>query len=157
MPEDRGGGPTDAGAEARLGVAVVPGVLIPWAELTVRAITGSGPGGQHVNRSATRIVLTWHPAASSALSEAQRAHVVARLGSRLEGDGTLRIVAGEHRSQQQNRRAAMDRLQRMVARALVVTPPRRPTRPTRGAVERRLSEKRQRGARKQERRRPPEE
>ncbi|MBU6366102.1 MAG: aminoacyl-tRNA hydrolase, partial [Gemmatimonadetes bacterium] len=137
MPEDREGGAPGAGADPHLGVVVVPGVLIPWAELTVRAITGSGPGGQHVNRSATRIVLTWHPATSQALSDAQRAHVVARLGSRLEADGTVRIVAGEHRSQQQNRRAALERLQRMVARALVVMPPRRPTRPTRGAVERR--------------------
>jgi ribosome-associated protein len=139
------------------GVPVVAGVQIPWSELTLRAITGGGPGGQHVNRSATRIVLTWHPGRSTALTEAQRAQVTARLGSRLEADGTLRIVAGEHRSQQQNRGAALERLQRLVARALVVPPVRRATRPTRGSVERRLASKRERSARKAERRRPGEE
>jgi len=100
----------EEGAAPPLGVPVVAGVVIPWSELTVRAITGGGPGGQHVNRSATRIVLTWHPGRSMALSPAQREQVVARLGGRLEGDGTLRIVAGEHRSQQQNRSAALERL-----------------------------------------------
>lgn len=147
----------EEGAAPPLGVPVVAGVVIPWSELTVRAITGGGPGGQHVNRSATRIVLTWHPGRSMALSPAQREQVVARLGGRLEGDGTLRIVAGEHRSQQQNRSAALERLQGLVARALVVPKARRATRPTRGSVERRLAEKRQRGARKQERRAPPDE
>jgi ribosome-associated protein len=139
------------------GVAVRPGVTIPWAELTLRAITGSGPGGQHVNRSATRVVLTWHPGRSAAFTPAQQAHVVARLGGRLEGDGTLRIVAGEHRSQQQNRAEALERLSGLVSRALVVPRPRQATRPTRASVERRLSDKRERGARKRDRQGPADD
>lgn len=146
----------DAGGEAA-GVPVIPGVVIPWAELTVRAIAGGGPGGQHANRSATRVILTWHPGRSAALTAPQQAHLVARLGGRLEADGTLRIVAGEHRSQQQNRQEALERLRRLVARGLVVQAPRRATRPTRGSVERRLAEKRQRGSVKRDRRRPDED
>jgi ribosome-associated protein len=138
-------------------MVVRPGVIIPWAELTLRAISGSGPGGQHVNRSATRVVLTWHPGRSAAFTPAQQAHVVARLGGRLEGDGTLRIVAGEHRSQQQNRTEALERLRGLVSRALVVPRPRQPTRPTRASVERRLSDKRERGARKRDRQGPADD
>ena len=132
---------------------VVPGVRIPAAELELVAITGSGPGGQHVNRSATRIALQWNVRTSRALREEQRALVLARLASRLDTDGALRIVAGEYRSQQQNRRAALERLVHLLARALVVQKPRKATRPTRGSVERRLTDKRQRGEVKRQRRR----
>lgn len=132
---------------------VAPGVRIPFTELMVRAMTGSGPGGQHVNRSATRIELRWNVRATQALSAEQRARVASRLASRLDGEGVLRIVAGEYRSQQQNRRAANERLVNIVARALIVAPTRKATRPTRGSVEQRLSEKRRRADTKQQRRR----
>jgi ribosome-associated protein len=136
---------------------VAPGVRIPFAELQVRAMTGSGPGGQHVNRSATRIELRWNVRASQALSDEQRARVTARLASRLDGEGALRIVAGEYRSQQQNRRAANERLVAILSRALVVAPTRKATRPTRGSVEKRLTEKRRRADTKQQRRRDADE
>lgn len=132
---------------------IAPGVRIPWTELEVRAITGSGPGGQHVNRSATRVSLRWNVRTSRALSDDQRSRVLGKLASRLDADGTLRIVAGEHRSQQQNRRAAIDRLVAIIERALVVQKTRKATKPTRGAVERRLTEKRQRADTKRSRRR----
>ncbi|MDQ8163041.1 MAG: alternative ribosome rescue aminoacyl-tRNA hydrolase ArfB [Gemmatimonadota bacterium] len=132
---------------------VVPGVRIPASELALVAITGSGPGGQHVNRSATRIALQWNVRTTRALRDEQRALVMARLASRLDTDGALRIVAGEYRSQQQNRRAALERLVHLVARALVVQKARKATRPTRGSVERRLTDKRQRGEVKRQRRR----
>jgi ribosome-associated protein len=132
---------------------VVPGVRIPASELDLVAITGSGPGGQHVNRSATRIALQWNVRTTRALRDEQRALVMARLASRLDTDGALRIVAGEYRSQQQNRRAALERLVHLVARALVVQKARKATRPTRGSVERRLTDKRQRGEVKRQRRR----
>ena len=135
-------------------VDVVPGVCIPASELEITAISGSGPGGQHVNRSATRIALQWNVRHTRALRDEQRALVVARLASRV--DGELRIVAGEYRSQQQNRRAAIERLVQLVSRALIVQKPRKATRPTRGSVERRLTEKRQRGETKR-RRRPDDE
>lgn len=148
--------PDEAGATPD-GLPVAPGIVLPWRELEVRAITGGGPGGQHVNRSATRIVLRWNARTTGALSDEQRARVLQKLASRLDADGALRIVAGEQRSQQQNRRAAFDRLAALVARALVVRPPRRATRPTRASVERRLAAKKRRGAAKRERRVRPED
>ena len=133
-------------------LVVAPGVRIASGELTLRAITGSGPGGQHVNRSATRIELRWNVATTRALSDEQRVRVMAKLSSRLDADGALRIVAGEFRSQQQNRRAACERLVAIVARALIVPRLRKTTRPSRSSVERRLTEKRQRSDTKQQRR-----
>lgn len=139
--------------ESSTALDVAPGIRIPPAELIVRAMTGSGPGGQHVNRSATRIELRWNVRDSRALSEAQRARVSGKLASRLDSEGNLRIVAGEFRSQQQNRRAAFERLIALVARALIVPITRKATRPTRSSVERRLTEKRQRKDTKQQRQR----
>ncbi|MEO7520543.1 MAG: alternative ribosome rescue aminoacyl-tRNA hydrolase ArfB [Gemmatimonas sp.] len=133
-------------------VIVAPGVRIPVSEIELRGITGSGPGGQHVNRSATRVALRWNLRDSRALSATQRARAIQKLGNRLDADGTIRIVAGEYRSQLQNRRAALERLVVLLARALVVQAPRKATRPTRGSVERRLDEKRQRGDAKRRRR-----
>jgi ribosome-associated protein len=133
-------------------LSIAPGVQIPMTELDLRAISGGGPGGQHVNKSATRVALQWNVRDTRALSEEQRARVMDKLASRLDTDGALRIVAGEFRSQQQNRRSALERLQQLVARALVVQRPRRATRPTRGSVEQRLSEKKRRGETKRQRR-----
>ena len=134
-------------------LAVAPGVYIPMAELDVQAIAGSGPGGQHVNRSATRIAVQWNVRTTRALRDEQRQRVLEKLSSRLDSDGALRIVAGEFRSQLQNRRAALERLQQLISRALIVPRVRRPTRPTRGSVETRLSDKRRRAETKQQRRR----
>lgn len=133
-------------------LVVSPTVRIAPAELQMEAITGSGPGGQHVNRSATRIALTWNVAASRALSDDQRARVLTKLASRLDGTGAIRIVAGESRSQLQNRRAALERLRLLVAHALVVPRARKKTKPSRGAVESRLSEKKRRSETKRQRR-----
>ncbi len=131
---------------------ITSSVRIPMGEIELRAITGSGPGGQHVNRNATRVALRWNVRTSRALSEEQRHRVSGKLASRLDGDGALRIVAGEFRSQQQNRRAALERLVSIVERALVVQKHRRATKPTRGAIERRLTDKRQRSDTKRQRR-----
>lgn len=139
------------------GLDIAPGVRIPSAELLVRAVTGGGPGGQHVNRSATRIELRWSVRDTRALRDDQRARVLGKLASRLDSDGQIRIVAGEYRSQAQNRRAALDRLAALVARALIVAPTRKATRPTRSSVERRLSAKKKRGDTKQQRRRDHDE
>ncbi|MES2523626.1 MAG: alternative ribosome rescue aminoacyl-tRNA hydrolase ArfB [Gemmatimonadota bacterium] len=133
-------------------IVVAPDVRIPVAEIELRGITGGGPGGQHVNRSATRVALRWNLQTTRALSAEQRARVADKLGSRLDADGTLRIVAGEYRSQLQNRRAAIERLVALLARALVVQPKRKATRPTHGSVERRLDAKRQRSDTKRGRR-----
>lgn len=128
-------------------------VRIPRAELEVKATRGGGPGGQHVNTSATRIELVWRPAASAALDEAQRVRVATALASRLDGEGRLRIVAGEHRSQAQNREAAEGRLIALVRGALVVPKVRRATQPTRASRAARLEDKARRASVKRERRR----
>ena len=134
------------------GIVVTPHVTIPYAELELTAITGSGPGGQNVNRSATRIALRWNVKSSRALDDTQRIRVLGVLSSRLDGDGNIRIVAGEHRSQLQNRAEAMGRLSQLVARALVVPKKRKATKPTRGSIEKRLTEKKQRSSTKRDRR-----
>lgn len=131
---------------------VAPGVQIPASELEVHAITGSGPGGQHVNRSATRIVLRWNVRQSGAISDEQRTRLIGKLGTRIDTDGWIRIVSGEFRSQLQNRRAAFERLTVLLSRALVVPKQRRPTKPTKASVERRLTEKKQRAEKKRMRR-----
>jgi ribosome-associated protein len=133
------------------GLTVTPHVTIPYDELEMQAITGSGPGGQNVNRSATRIALRWNARMSRALDASQRERVLRVLSSRLDSEGNIRIVAGEHRSQLQNRAEATTRLAALVARALVIPKSRKATKPTRGSVEKRLTEKRQRSHTKRDR------
>lgn len=132
---------------------VASGVRIPMSEIQLSAISGGGPGGQHVNKSATRIALQWNVRTSGALRDEQRARVLEKLSSRVDSEGFVRIVAGEYRSQQQNRRAALERLQQLIARALIVPRVRRATRPTRGSIEERLTSKKRNAERKQQRRR----
>lgn len=143
--------PQSDNAPVNEGLDVTPHVTIPYSEIELTAITGSGPGGQNVNRSATRISLRWNVRLSAALDDVQRARVMGVLASRLDGDGNIRIVAGEYRSQMQNRAEALLRLSQLVARALVVPKTRRATKPTRGSVEKRLTEKKQRSNTKRER------
>ena len=125
---------------------------IPRAELEARASRAGGAGGQHVNTSSTRVELAWNVARSRVLSDDQRQRLLEKLHARLTADGTLRVVASERRSQAQNREAAEARLAEVVRRGLVVPRKRRPTKPTRGSVERRLQDKKRRGERKRQRR-----
>lgn len=142
----------DATSDASDGLRITARVVIPRSELTVRASRAGGPGGQHVNTSSTRIELLWTPATSRALDEAQRARVVARLATRLDGAGTVRIVSAETRSQTQNRARADARLAELVRAALVVPKVRRATKPSKGARERRITDKKLRGETKRGRR-----
>jgi ribosome-associated protein len=126
-------------------------VTIPGDELTERFSRSSGPGGQGVNTTDSRVELVWDVGAS-ALPPELLDKLRRRLGSRLAGD-TLSVVASERRSQLRNREAARERLAGLVARALEPPPPpRRATRPSRGATERRLAAKRRRGQTKRARR-----
>jgi ribosome-associated protein len=127
-------------------------VAIPRSELVVRATRSGGPGGQHVNTSSTRIEITWDVARSKALTDEERARVIARLGTRMSDEGTIRVVASDSRSQRQNRERAEARLADVVRRALAVPKPRKRTRVPRGAVEARLEGKRRQGERKRQRR-----
>jgi ribosome-associated protein len=127
---------------------------LPLSELDYRATRSGGPGGQHVNTSSTRIELWWDIGASPTLTEEQRARLLARLASRVDGEGRLRIVASESRSQLRNREAATQRLREVVAAALAVAKPRKRTKPSRAAKAARLEAKRRRSETKR-RRRPP--
>jgi ribosome-associated protein len=134
---------------------ITPSLVLPLAELDYRATRSGGPGGQHVNTSSTRIEVWWDVRASPSLTEEQRTRVVARLSRRLDGEGRLRVVASESRSQLRNREAATERLRELVASALAIPKPRKRTRPSRAAKAARLEAKRRRSALKRDRRRPP--
>ena len=134
------------------GVMVSATLLIPRAELTFRASKAGGAGGQHVNTSSTRIELLWNVRTTLALDEAERARVAEKLSSRIDGEGFIRVVSSARRSQLQNREAAEARLGELVRVARVVQKKRRPTKPSRGQKEARLTEKKQRGETKRQRR-----
>ena len=125
---------------------------IPLEELSFRATRSGGPGGQHVNTSATRIEVRWNVPGSPSLSDEQRQRLLERLGSRIDARGCLRVVADERRSQLRNREAAVERLNSLVSDALKQRKRRKKTRPPRAAAEKRLDEKRQRGDMKRDRR-----
>ena len=127
-------------------------VSIPTAELQFRFSTSSGPGGQHANRSATRVTLFFDVANSPSLDEAIRARLLQKLAPRLDKEGVLHIDVQESRSQHRNRATAVLRFQLILTNALKKPKKRRKTKPNRAAIERRLVEKKQRGQRKQERR-----
>jgi ribosome-associated protein len=120
------------------------GPLIPAHELTWQFTRASGPGGQGVNTTSSRVQLGWDVGRSAVLDPRQRDRLLAAWGSRLS-DGVIVVVAAEHRSQRQNREAARTRLAYLAAEALrSPAPERRATRPTRGSVERRIAGKRRR-------------
>ncbi|MEO7040911.1 MAG: alternative ribosome rescue aminoacyl-tRNA hydrolase ArfB [Gemmatimonadaceae bacterium] len=127
-------------------------LAIPRGELVVRATRASGAGGQHVNKTSTRVEITWNVATSQVLEDVDRARIAARLSSRLSEDGELRIVASDTRSQLQNRELAESRLADLVRRALLVPKPRKKTRPSRAAKQARLDDKRRTSDKKRVRR-----
>lgn len=125
---------------------------IPAGELAWRFSRSSGPGGQGVNTTDSRVELSWDLAGSGALPPPLRERALERLGGRLVG-GVLTVTASEHRSQLRNREAAAARLVALVAAAVAAPPKkRRATRPSKGSVERRIAAKKHRGAIKRHRR-----
>ncbi|MFF5633598.1 alternative ribosome rescue aminoacyl-tRNA hydrolase ArfB [Streptomyces sp. NPDC012825] len=127
-------------------------VSLPEAELQWRFSRSSGPGGQHVNTSDSRVELRFDLAATDALPEVWKARALERLASRLV-DGVVTVRASEHRSQWRNRETAAVRLAALLAEATAPPPkPRRPTKIPRGINERRLREKKQRSETKRTRR-----
>ena len=135
-------------------LVITPALSLPLAELDYRATRSGGPGGQHVNTSSTRIELWWNVRGSPSLSEEQRARLLERLAGRVDGEGWVRVVASESRSQLRNREAATERLRAVVAAALAVRKPRKRTKPRRAAKAARLEAKRRRSALKRDRRPP---
>ena len=131
---------------------VTPSVRIPFVELAWRFSRSSGPGGQNVNSTDSRVELVFDLAASAGLPPLLQARALRRLADKLV-DGAIVIAASEHRSQWQNRVAARARLVELLQEAIKPPPPpRRPTKPSRGSKERRLAAKKQRGAIKGQRR-----
>jgi ribosome-associated protein len=134
------------------GLRVTDRLVLPAAELRERFSRSSGPGGQGVNTTDSRVELSFDVAGSPSLPEPLRARALQRLAGRLV-DGVLTIAASEHRAQLANREAARQRLAALLREAVAPPPPpRRPTRPSRGAKERRLADKKRRSQRKRDRR-----
>jgi ribosome-associated protein len=129
-------------------------LAIPLDELELRASRASGPGGQGVNTTDSRVELRFDLAGSPSLPEAARQRALKRLAGRLDRDGRLRVVAQAQRSQLANRNAAVQRLAELLAAAVAAPKPRRPTRPSARAEAQRLEGKRRRSALKARRRRP---
>jgi len=127
-------------------------VAIPLDELEITASRSSGPGGQHVNKSDTRIQVRWSVRDSRALTEEQRRRLEGGLLSRLTSVGDLIVACETHRSQRRNRMEAMQRLAAQVREALVPPRARKKTRPTAASRRKRLEDKRHRARRKKDRR-----
>ena len=133
---------------------VSPALTIPTSELGWRFSRSSGPGGQHVNTSDSRVELSWDVAGSAALSDDQRQQLVTRLGPRLIA-GVITVTASEQRSQLRNREIALAKLSRLVAEGLAPEPAaRRASKPTRSSTRRHRVAKEHRAATKQQRTRP---
>jgi len=136
-------------ASATQGVRVSAGILIPWGELSFAFDRSSGPGGQNVNKVNTRVTLVIDLAASRVFSDEQRARLLARLGSRLDRSGRLRLVSQVHRSQVANRAEVIGRLVELLRAGLRPVKVRRPTRATAGSRKRRQTNKIRRSETKQ--------
>jgi len=134
-------------------IPVVPGVTIPAAALEARQVRASGPGGQNVNKVASRVELLVDVALIEGLDSAARLRLYALAGKRRAADGRLRLVAQESRDRHRNLETARERARDLVGRALQVPAVRRPSRPSRGARETRLRQK-ARGSRLKAARRP---
>ncbi len=135
-------------AVPRSSLRVTRSLVIPLAEVEVRADPSGGPGGQHANRASTRVEVRFSIADSPSLGPRQRVRLLERLGP------VAVATARESRSQARNREAALERLAAKLAAALSIDRPRVPTKRSRGAEERRLEAKRRRGETKRSRTRP---
>jgi len=133
-------------------VAVNESLFIPRSELDVRVSRSSGAGGQHVNKTSSRVEIFWNILESRALSDEQRDRLRSKLSSRLTTEGSVRVVASDMRSQSRNRELAEERLAELIRRALVVPRKRRATKPTKASREARLESKKRHSTKKAERR-----
>lgn len=133
------------------GLQVTPSLFLPLGEVELRTSRSSGPGGQHAQKTETRVEAVFDVEASATLTDAQKRRVVAKLGP------VVRAIAQDERSQSRNRELALERLAAHLAAALRPVRRRRPTRPTKAAKERRLDTKKQRGTTKRLRQPPADE
>lgn len=139
------------GREGHKKLAITRSLSIPLSELHFRFSRSGGPGGQNVNKVNSKVTLWFNISASPSLTPEQKHLLITRLSARLTREGDLQLSSSEQRSQQANRQAVLVRLQGLLRQALVVRKVRRPTKPSRGAKERRLHSKKRRGNVKQQR------
>ena len=132
-------------------IEVVGQLVIPLSEVQFQFSRSGGPGGQNVNRRETRVELLFNVRNSPSLSEEQRERLLKYLGSRVDGDGVLHVVASAERSQLLNRQKALERFQGLLRRGLLVKRLRVPTRPSKKSAQERLEDKRRRSEVKQQR------
>jgi ribosome-associated protein len=137
-------------------LAIAPGILVPADALDFSAVRAGGPGGQHVNKVASKVELRVPLDRIEGLQPDARERLINLAGTRLTQDGILVITASESRHQFQNRQTAQEKLVHLVQRSLVAPRPRRATKPSRASKERRLEGKKQDAAKKQARRFRPD-
>ncbi len=129
-------------------------VSIPDDEIAFKASRSSGPGGQNVNKVESRVTLLFDLDGTASLSEEQKLRVRARLASRINKEGVLRVVSQKHRTQAANRESARERFQGLLRDALAQRAARKPTRVSKAARQRRVEQKRRRAELKRRRREP---
>lgn len=132
-------------------------IIIPAKDLDVRVARSSGPGGQGVNTTDSKVELRFDLDGTECLTDTQKQRIRHHLGNRVTVDGVLLLQSNEHRSQHRNREAARERMRRLLAEALVPPRPRRATKPSQGAKRRRVEAKRQRGELKKQRQVRPDD
>jgi ribosome-associated protein len=123
-------------------------------ELTFKAIRSSGPGGQHVNKTSTKVEVSFHIASSEALTEAEKERLQIKLASRITSERVITLQCGETRSQSRNKAIVIERLLTLLKENLKVSKPRKKTKPSKSAIERRLKAKKSQALKKSSRKPP---
>lgn len=135
-------------------IEVTSWIVIPASELSISFARSSGPGGQNVNKVNSKAVVVWDLANTTALPSAVKGRFLDKFASRLRNDGALVIASDRFREQKRNVEDCFDRIRTMILQVIAPPKSRRPTKPTRGSVEKRIQVKKQRSSTKKGRQRP---